>query len=337
VVSPQLANIALDGMERWLGQWTNLRTYINKTGKQMGQVHKQANPRYGYVRFADDFIITAATREEIEAIQPQVVAWLAERGLDLNQEKTHIRNIEDGFNFLGFNIRRYGTKCLVKPQKEKVQAKLREIKQWLVMHPNVGPDDVIDVLNPILRGWANYYKHGVSKRMFATFSHRLTLLLMRWARRRHPGKGGRWVIPRYFTRVGGNNWVFYAKTKDRHGKITKTYLYQIGHTLITRHIKTKGAASPDDPALADYWTARQTRYGKSYFAVGSKLYRVAARQGWRCPLCRRHLFNEERIHIHHEQAVAEGGTDEEDNLCILHAACHRTTFGRRPATRSEEA
>ena len=205
------------------------------------------------------------------------------------------------------------------------------------MHPNVGPDDVIDVLNPILRGWANYYKHGVSKRMFATFSHRLTLLLMRWARRRHPGKGGRWVIPRYFTRVGGNNWVFYAKTKDRHGKITKTYLYQIGHTLITRHIKVKGAASPDDPALADYWTARQTRYGKSYFAVGSKLYRVAARQGWRCPLCRRHLFNEERIHIHHEQAVAEGGTDEEDNLCILHAACHRTTFGRRPATLSEEA
>ncbi len=86
-----------------------------------------------------------------------------------------------------------------------------------------------------------------------------------------------------------------------------TYLYQIGRTPITRHIKVKGAASPDDPTLAEYWTARQTKYGKNYFAVGSKLYRVAARQRWRCPQCRMHLFNEERIHIHHEQPVADGG------------------------------
>lgn len=331
VISPLLANIALDGMERWLNQEIKLRAYPVKSGKETGKVKKKRVNRYGFIRYADDFVVTAETKEEIEAILPKLVTWLAERGLKLNEEKTKIRHISEGFNFLGFHIRAYGKKCLAKPQKEKVQTKLREIKAWLEKHPNVEPGDVIQVLNPILRGWANYYKHGVSKRIFATFDHHLVKLLIKWAKRRHPSKGVRWVIPRYFGRSGGDRWVFKGRGLNRWGEMADSYLYRTASTPITRHIKVKGNASPDDPSLQTYWTQRWTKYGKTYFAKGSKLYLVAESQHWTCPICQQHLFGKENhpIHIHHVQEVAKGGSNEQDNLTLVHLPCHVQIHGRR--------
>lgn len=331
VISPLLANIALDGMERWLSQETKIREYQEKTGKKAGKIHRRKVSRYGFIRYADDFVVTAETKEDLEAILPKLVTWLAERGLRLNEEKTQIRHVSEGFNFLGFNIRGYGNKCLTKPQKEKVQAKLREIKEWLDKHPNVEPGEVIQVLNPILRGWANYYKHGVSKEIFATFDHHLVKMLIKWAKRKHPSKGIRWVVSRYFGRIGGDHWVFKGKILDRWGCITESYLFRTASTQITRHIKVKGNASPDDPSLQTYWTQRRTKYGKAYFAHGSKLYRVAENQRWRCPLCRQHLFNGEshNIHIHHVTEVVKGGTNEQENLMLVHASCHLQIHGRR--------
>jgi len=336
VISPPLANIALDGLEQLLASHTKLRLYLVKSGKEAGRVTRSRSQVYGYVRYADDFIITAETKEELEAILPEVEAWLAKRGLKLNQEKTHIRHITEGFNFLGFNLRRYGRKTLVKPQKEKVQAKLRDIKTWLRDHPDIAPEAVIQVLNPILRGWANYYKHAVSKEVFASFDHHLVQALIRWAKRRHPNKGARWVIPRYFGRIGGDRWVFMARARDRRGQWRTSYLYRLATTKITRHVKVRGAASPDDPTLDAYWTARRTKYGKSYFIAGSKLYRVAEQQGWRCPICRNHLFNEERIHIHHEQRVTDGGGDVDSNLKLVHVECHKLIHGGRASLRCRE-
>jgi RNA-directed DNA polymerase len=254
VISPLLANIALDGMERWLHQETKIREYQEKTGKNAGRSHRRKVGTYGFIRYADDFVVTAETKGDIEAILPKIGNWLAERGLRLNEEKTQIRHVSEGFNFLGFNIRGYGNKCLTKPQKEKVQAKLREIKEWLDKHPNMEPGEVIQVLNPILRGWANYYKHGVSKEIFATFDHHLVKMLIKWAKRKHPSKGVRWVVSRYFGRIGGDNWVFKGKILDRWGCITESYLFRTASTQITRHIKVKGNASPDDPSLQTYWT-----------------------------------------------------------------------------------
>lgn len=331
VISPLLANIALDGMERWLSQETKIREYQEKTGKKAGKIHRRKVSRYGFIRYADDFVVTAETKEDLEAILPKLVTWLAERGLKLNEEKTQIRHVSEGFDFLGFNIRSYGNKCLVKPQKEKVQAKLREIKEWLGTHPNVEPGEVIQVLNPILRGWANYYKHGVSKVIFATFDHHVVKMLIKWAKRRHPSKGIRWVIPRYFGRIGGDHWVFKGRTLDRWGCLVDSYLYRTASTPIIRHIKVRGQASPDDPSLQAYWDKRRTRYGKAYFAQGSKLYRVAEGQQWKCPICRQHLFNGEdsNIHIHHVKEVAKGGCNEEENLQLVHASCHQQIHGRR--------
>jgi RNA-directed DNA polymerase len=330
VISPLLANIALDGMERWLNQETKTRLYQTKTGKEAGRIAQRKVSTYGFIRYADDFIVTAETKEDIEAILPKIVDWLAERGLKLNEEKTCIRHKSQGFNFLGFHVRAHKKKCLTKPQKEKVQAKLKEIKEWLKKHPNVEAGTVIEVLNPILRGWANYYKHGVSKETFQTFDHDLIHILIRWAEKKHPGKGAKWVVSRYFGRIGGDHWVFKGKILDRWGAWKENYLYRVATTPITRHIKVKGTASPDDPVLQEYWAQRRTKYGRTYFARGSKLYQVAERQHWACPICKQHLFSGEsqNIHTHHVQEVAKGGTNEETNLQLVHATCHRQIHGR---------
>lgn len=336
VISPLLANIALDGLEQWLKQFTKTRRYKGETRRGTKWKTTKKLGRYGYIRYADDFIITAETREDIEAIIPGVEAWLTPRGLRLNEEKTRVRDISEGFDFLGFNIRERGSKCLVMPQKEKVQAKLREIKEWLYAHPNLDPDGVIRVLNPILRGWANCYKHGVSKRVFATFDHLMVKMLIRWAQKRHPSKGPRWVVTRYFSRIGGDSWVFRAKTRDRRGRWTESYLYRLASTKITRHIKVLDTTSPDDPGAQDYWEKRQTKYGKTYFVPGSKLYKIAEDQHWRCPYCHQHLFNGERIHIHHDIEVTHGGTDDQGNLRLLHVRCHIDVHGRRAQLNPQE-
>lgn len=328
VVSPVLANIALDGMERLLAQHEKVHEYVAKSGPKVGRVIRKRKSIYGFARYADDFIVTAEMKEELEAILPEISTWLAERGLQLNPDKTHIRHITEGFNFLGFNIRRYGHKTLTKPQKEKVHAKVREIKDWLYAHQNIEPQTVIQVLNPILRGWANYYKHGVSKEVFATFDHYMVQALIRWAKRRHPSKGIRWVIPRYFGTVGNDNWVFQAKGKDRRGQPHTYSLYRMAQTEIVRHVKVRGTASPDDPTLNAYWEKRRTKYGRTYYVPGSKLYRVAERQRWKCPICMEHLFKGEPIHIHHQQAVKLKGDDQEGNLCLLHVACHQIVHSK---------
>jgi RNA-directed DNA polymerase len=167
IISPLLANIALNGIEALLSQFYKVNTYTLKSGKQAGNKKKKKDATYGFIRYADDFIITAKSREDIEAIIPTLQEWLKERGLELSQEKTNISHVEEGFNFLGFNIRQFKGKCLIKPQKEKVKIFLKNIRKWLKEHKQASPEAVIEYLNPVLRGWGNYYRHGVSKQVFS--------------------------------------------------------------------------------------------------------------------------------------------------------------------------
>lgn len=328
IISPLLANIALDGMDNWLSRITETKVY----GKTKIKT-KEERKIYGFIRYADDFIVTAQTKEQIEAIIPRIQEWLATRGLHLNEEKTKIKNINDGFDFLGFNIRKFNGKCIIKPQKEKVVGKLNQIKTWLKEHPNAKPGVVIDVLNPILRGWGNYYKHGVSKETFAYFDHRLVHMLIKWINRRHPSKGIKWAVPRYFGRIKGDRWVFKADIKDRQGKDTIKYLFRLATIPIVRHVKVKADASPDDPKLKEYWEKRKTRTGKNYYAKGSKLYKIAESQDWKCPVCQQHLFNQELIETHHVKEVAYGGNNEENNLVHVHQKCHRQIHGKKAKSR----
>jgi RNA-directed DNA polymerase len=276
--------------------------------------------------------VTAQTREDIEAINPILADWLRIRGLTFNEEKTQIVSVDQGVNFLGIQIRHFGGRCLTVPQKEKVLSFLREVRAWLKTHRTVKPEAVLSYLNPILRGWANYYKHSASKRVFSYVDDQVWKALWAWALRRHPNKGKQWVAKKYFLRES-TGWTFKATVKGRSGRPKVITLHKLRSVPIERHVKVKGTASPDDPTLGHYWQDRRTRYGKSYWVRGSKLFRVAVRQHWTCPVCAQHLFNGEDLHTHHTVPLAAGGSDDEDNLVHLHHACHRQFHGKR---RSQE-
>jgi RNA-directed DNA polymerase len=321
-ISPLLLNIALDGMERLLSSYTTTTVHQPSKSAKQQKPYKKKSPTYSYCRYADDFLITAKTRADIEAIIPKLQDWLEPRGLELNAEKTKIVQIENGCNFLGFTIRQFQHKCLCLPQKEKVLAFLGRIRGWLKDNPQVSPAAVINYLNPILRGWGNYYRHGVSKQVFSYVDSQIWRAIWRWCCKRHPNKGSRWIAKRYFRSFKGREWTFAVTAQDRAGKRKIVALTRLADIPIQRHVKVKGTASPDDPSLNDYWKHRQTRFGKSYWETGSKYYKVAESQNWRCPVCLEFLFNGEALHTHHILQVKDGGTDSCENLVHLHSSCH---------------
>lgn len=189
-------------------------------------------------------------------------------------------------------------------------------------------EKVITKLNPILRGFANYYRGVCSKDTFSYIRNRLWQHLWRWAKRRHPRKRTTWVKDRYFHHIGTQKWVYACKGIDRRGVEKWITLFDVGSTPIIRHIKVKDNASPDNPQLKQYWEDRRKKQGKEYWAKGSKYYQVANNQNWKCPICKEHLFNGEDIETHHIVHVKEGGTDDTHNLIHIHKPCHKQEHSR---------
>jgi RNA-directed DNA polymerase len=307
VISPLLANIGLHGLESHI---------------------KFTNPKLGVVRYADDFIVTARDKESLEIARIQIQLWLSERGLELSTEKTFITSIVEGFDFLGFNHRHYNGKLLIKPSKKKVLDFCKRIGKEIKALDGATQEALITKLNPILRGFANYYKGGVSKETFSYISSRRWEYLWRWAKRRHPNKNKRWVMKRYFKTIKGNKWTFATTISDRRGREKDLILYPIAYTPIERHIKVRGEASPDDTSLQEYWEKRHQKIGKSYWEKNSRNYVIAQNQNWKCPICGDPLFNGERIETHHIVTVAQGGLDDISNLQHLHTACHKQVHSK---------
>jgi RNA-directed DNA polymerase len=307
VISPLLANIGLHGLEKYI---------------------KSTNSKLGVVRYADDFIVTARDKGSLEIVQIQIQQWLSERGLELSAEKTLITSMDEGFDFLGFNHRHYNGKLLIKPTKKKVLDFCKRIGVEIKAMNGTKQERVISKLNPILRGFANYYKGVVSKETFSYISNRVWQYLWRWAKRRHPNKNSKWVFKAYFKTIQGKKWTFACNVSDRLEKKIILSLYPIAYTSIERHIKVKGEASPDDPSLKEYWDKRNQKSGKSYWAKGSKYYLIAQNQKWKCPICGEPLLNDESIETHHIVPVAQGGLDDISNLQHLHTPCHKQVHSK---------
>jgi RNA-directed DNA polymerase len=240
IASPVLANWTLDGIEKVAQEAAGPRQKIN------------------VVRYADDFIITGASKEVLETkVKPAVVTFLKERGLELSEEKTLITNIDGGFNFLGYNLRKYGKgKLLIKPAKEAIQRFLDGIRGFIKANVAIKTEALIQQLNRKIRGWANYYRHVVSKYTFQYVDHQIFLALIHWIKRRHPERSAAWRKQRYFRANGLRQWVFFAKRRDAQGKVTYDELFHAGSVPITRHIKIRANAHPYDPAYRDYFTQR---------------------------------------------------------------------------------
>jgi RNA-directed DNA polymerase len=307
VISPVLANMALDGLEKLL------KTRFSKSTK------RGKGTKVNVIRFADDFIVTGSSPELLEhEVKPLVVQFLGERGLTLLEAKTRITAIEDGFDFLGQNVRKYRGKLLIKPSKTSIQRFLKQVRTLINTYQAVPAGALIAQLNPIIRGWAQYHQHVVSKRVCAEVDHAIFQAIWRWATRRHPHKGKRWVKNKYFKRVGTRDWVFFG---DYDGKEWR--LFSASRIPIKRHIKIKADANPYDPAWELYFEERLSRQMEHTLRGSRQLDYLWREQNGICPVCQQKLTDDTRWHNHHIVWRSRGGPDTADNRVLLHPNCHR--------------
>jgi RNA-directed DNA polymerase len=316
IISPLLANVALHGLEAELGI-------------QDRPSNPQRRNQRALVRYADDLVVFTDTQEDAEAIRDDVLPRiLARRGLTLSPEKTRVVHLTEGFNFLGFTVRHYrdetrpsANKLLITPSKESlrtIRQKLRE--EWLrIRGQNV--DVAIKRLNPIIRGQANYYRVAVASKAFGKLDRYMFQREARFAKYSHPTKSQTWRHERYWGQLDkkrDDRWVFGNKQ-------TGVYILKYSWSKIERHVLVAGNNSPDDPALYDYWVARQQKQGRDN---GPTVGMLVDRQNGLCPLCQQPLWSirhdeQEDVHVDHIIPKKKGGTDKLDNLRAVHMFCHQ--------------
>jgi RNA-directed DNA polymerase len=316
-ISPVLANMALDGLEQELERLFGATQRL----KSQHKVH--------LIRYADDFVTTGTTKELLAyRVQPVVERFLEERGLTLSATKTHITHISQGFDFLGQNLRKYKHKLIIRPSDSSVKSVLSKVKTVLKANPKANAGHLIIQLNAIIRGWANYHRHIVSKKTFNKIDWHVHWMIRRWMRKKHPRKSATWVKKKYFKTVGNQHWVFTGEVRSGHGATRQVHLYQAAKTPIIRHCKIKGAANPYDPDWEPYFEDRLARRMKADLKGNRRLLCLWMEQEGECLVCGQKFAEEDEWHIHHLRKRVEGGRDTLDNLVLLHSNCHRQVHNR---------
>jgi RNA-directed DNA polymerase len=305
VASPVLANTTLDGLE------TVIANQLHRGTKRQAKLH--------LIRFADDFVITGSSKALLsENIEPGVVAFMAERGLSLSVEKTRLTSIEEGFDFLGQNVRKYNDKLIIKPSQRSIKAILTKIRRTIKANSCASAGHLVLLLNPLIRGWANYHRHVVSKKVFSRIDHAVIAALWRWAKRRHRDKSAHWIKAKYF----GHDWVFNGQVKDEDGSKRKVSLFSAVEVPIKRHVKVKAAANPYDPEWEHYFEKRlQVKMADKLKSKRTELHLWLAQNGT-CPVCEQLLTEDTDWEQHHIIQRVHGGPDTLDNLVLLHPTCH---------------
>jgi RNA-directed DNA polymerase len=310
ICSPVLANMTLDGLEQ------KLRDAFPRTtlrGRQ-ATIH--------LIRYADDFLISGRSKEILEQeVKPLVEQFMRERGLELSQEKTIITHIEDGFDFLGQQVRKYGETLLIKPSQESVQALLEKVRKIIKDNKQTSAGKLIAQLNPILRGWALYHRHVASKKTFSTVDHAIFEMLWRWAKRRHPTKGRRWVKEKYFHEIGSRKWAFSGEIEGKKGEVLVIHLMEAAKIPIRRHRLIQGEANPYDPAWESYFDERVGAKWQEHWLKRRKLIALWREQEGKCPVCDQKITKESGWSLCHIHPRVYGGTDSMSNLLMLHPYC----------------
>ncbi len=243
-ISPILANATLDGIEDII---------IDKYHRNSrGNIHNVQASKFkvNFVRYADDFIVTAGTEEIAKEVKELIREFLKGRGLELSDEKTIITHIDNGFDFLGWNFRKYNGILLVKPSKKSIDKVTEKISNIIKKGKAWTQEALIDALNPIIIGWSNYNQSVTSSEIFSKLDHRIWEMLWHWAKRRHTEKSNRWIADRYWHTVGSRNWVFVTKDKQ---------LKLLSDTKIVRHTPLK---LDKNPYLdMEYFVSRRPKQG----------------------------------------------------------------------------
>lgn len=319
IISPALANWTLNGLEADLIAHLDAKWGVAKAKKL----------KVGVIRYADDFVITGASQELLaNEIQPWVEEFLALRGLRLAKAKTKIVHIDDGFDFLGWNFRKYSGTLLIKPSKKNVKAFYEKLRAAISDNLGATQENMIRLLNPMLRGWAQYHSPVVAKQAFSRMESLIFWRLMRWAKRRHPTKRADWIRKKYWRSIGNRNWVFACEVATEQGGKAIMDLYSLASTAIERHTKIKGAFNPYDPAWEMYGEAlrkermvKNMRYRKEWIT----LY---VDQRGKCALCGNEMDFDTGWHDHHIEYRMVGGSDALGNRVLLHPNCHSQVHQR---------
>lgn len=305
VISPLLANIALHGMETRI---------------------KQVNRNAYLIRFADDFVILHEQLEVVEACQQVISQWLADLGLALHETKTrYTHTLQEyqgnvGFDFLGFSVRQYrvgkhqskshlGYKTLITPTQENLKRHLKQIRSIIHQHKAVPQRALIRALNPVIRGWTNYYATGVSKKTFGKAQWHTFQKLWRWATRRHPNKSRSWVARKYW----------HQSQFSTHYKGKPMRLLNHQEVAIKRHTKVKADRSPFDGDWR-YWSQRLGKHPE----LSTRVAVLLKRQSGKCPFCGLYFKLEDQMEVDHILPQSQGGDSLYSNLQLLHQHCHHT-------------
>lgn len=321
VISPLLANIALHGMEERVKQ-------IAETLPFKGYAKSQKREALSLIRYADDFVILHEDINVILLCQQVIAEWLSGMGLELKPSKTRLAHTlnryeqeKPGFNFLGFYIIQHsvgkysskqGFKTIITPSKEKRRAHYDQIAGIIEDHKSAPQSALIARLNPMIRGWANYYSTVVSKQVFSKLDDLVYQKLWAWATCRHSRKSKSWVTDQYWHSMGEKNWVFAAKKGKEYFRMIKH-----GEVPIIRHVKVKGTCSPFDGNLV-YWS---TRMGKNP-QMPSRVSKLLKQQKGKCTHCKLFFREDDVMEVDHIIPKSKGGKDEYKNLQLLHRHCH---------------
>lgn len=341
VISPLLLNVALHGLEEAAG------VRYRRAGTHAGQT-VPGSPVV--IRYADDIVAFCHTQRQAEQVKASLAEWLAPRGLVFNEDKTNIVHLNTGCDFLGFNIRRYDGKLLIKPSKAAIQRIRERLRTEMRALRGSNAVVVIATLNPIIRGWAAYYRGVVSKRVFSALDAYLWRLTYKWASYGHANKSKTWVTARYFGKFNkfrNDRWVFGDRDSG-------AYLMKFAWTNIVRHTTVKGRASPDDPALAGYWAGRRRRVKPP---LDSYTLRLLTRQAGCCPVCGDEVLSTAQppqspqqwerwwLEVVRKAIVADylvhhgrPGSLDGEHTRLVHASCQRGLMARQrrsPALRPE--
>ena len=324
VISPLILNITLHGMETAAG--------VRYFRRSRGGIETAPDAPV-LVRYADDLLAFCRTRQHAEQVKQQLAEWLRPRGLGFNAAKTQIVHLNQGCDFLGFNIRRYHGKLpLIKPSDDAVRRIRERLRTEMRVLLGSNAASVLHTLTPIVRGWAAYYRIGVSSEVFSALDDYMWKLLYKWIKRTHPNKSRWWRMERYFDRFNrsrNNRWVFGDKD-------TGAYLPKFAWTKIVRHVMVTGTASPDDPDLARYWADRRGKQHNGPLSV-LLLAKLKAQRG-RCPLCGTMLLHAEREPQHPREweqwlrgtraAISKlniAAGNGRDDQRLIHTACRTRT------------
>ena len=276
VVSPLLLNIALHGMEQAAGvHYQNLGSHVARV--------RRGSPVL--IRYADDLVALCHNREHALEVKAALAGWLAPRGLTFNEDKTQVVSVDEGFDFLGFNVRRYHGKLLIKPSAAAVKRIRERLRVEMKALRGANALAVLRKINPIVRGWTAYYRTVVSSATFAALDDYMWKLTYRWATYSHHNKPKSWIIARYFgqfDKARQDRWVFGDHDSG-------AYLPKFSWIKIVRHQMVPGTSSPDDPALGGYWAERRGKGPPP--PIGRADLRLLKTQDGRCPICKEFLLH----------------------------------------------